>query len=538
MNTTPLRRGTSALAAAMLPLGTLLVTSPADAAPAEAPALSPTADSDGDGLSNGDEVTTYSSSPLNPDSDGDGLGDGDEVDGTTNSAKNPNYKNGYYRNHPGSTNATAADTDGDILTDLEEVLGSVNADNPGASAAAELATDPNVADTDGDTLADGSEVYVHSTDPTVADDPATVADPVDTDGDGTTDVTEAAITKTDPDVATVLTADTATAAYVVPGQAADPPTVTTSVLANDTGTLPATTVTAVVDGTGGTWTLDDDSVAFTPSAGFFGPATATYLVTSAMPGQVTVTVANPPAPVAAPDTATTVQGTPVVVDVLANDTISTTSATVTDPAPSTGTAQVVQDKVKYTPPKDFTGTATVRYTVKDAAGGRSTSRLSVVVTPAVQRPATAKGAKAAKDARDTDRDGLTDAQERAGTRYWSRIEGTVHRYRTVTSPYRADTDGDGVSDKVEMDGYRAFVTRPGGKGIFGYARWHVSSDPLRKDTDRDGLGDRAERARRLDARDQNTDGWRHGRPAKDTPQTAAPGVDDRVDRFPHLPTRS
>lgn len=37
------------------------------------------ADSDGDGLSNDDELNIYHTDPLNPDSDGDGILDGDEV---------------------------------------------------------------------------------------------------------------------------------------------------------------------------------------------------------------------------------------------------------------------------------------------------------------------------------------------------------------------------------------------------------------------------------------------------------------------------
>jgi hypothetical protein len=37
------------------------------------------ADSDGDGLSNDDELNIYHTDPLNPDSDGDGISDADEV---------------------------------------------------------------------------------------------------------------------------------------------------------------------------------------------------------------------------------------------------------------------------------------------------------------------------------------------------------------------------------------------------------------------------------------------------------------------------
>jgi hypothetical protein len=64
------------------------------------------ADTDGDGLTDGDEVNKYHTDPLNPDSDSDGLSDGDEV-------------NKYH------TNPLQQDTDGDGFFDgLEVKLGS------------------------------------------------------------------------------------------------------------------------------------------------------------------------------------------------------------------------------------------------------------------------------------------------------------------------------------------------------------------------------------------------------------------------------
>ncbi len=85
-------------------------------------------DTDGDGLSDGNEVT-FHTDPLNPDTDGDGLSDGQEL-------------------HSG-TNPTLADTDGDGLSDGGE---------------GEHATDPSLSDTDADRFDDGSEV-AQGTDP-------------------------------------------------------------------------------------------------------------------------------------------------------------------------------------------------------------------------------------------------------------------------------------------------------------------------------------------------------------------------------------
>lgn len=101
-------------------------------------------DSDGDGLSDGDEVNTHNTSPTQADTDSDGLSDGDEV-------------------NVHSTNPNLSDSDGDGLIDGDEV----NVHN----------TNPNLSDSDGDGLGDGDEVNMHNTDPNNAD----------SDGDGIND---------------------------------------------------------------------------------------------------------------------------------------------------------------------------------------------------------------------------------------------------------------------------------------------------------------------------------------------------------------
>jgi cysteine-rich repeat protein len=87
------------------------------------------ADTDGDGLSDGDEVNKYGTDPLKADTDGDGLRDGDEV---------TKHK----------TDPKKADTDGDGLSDGDEVN--------------KYGTDPLKADTDGDGVSDGDEVAAGS----------------------------------------------------------------------------------------------------------------------------------------------------------------------------------------------------------------------------------------------------------------------------------------------------------------------------------------------------------------------------------------
>jgi outer membrane protein OmpA-like peptidoglycan-associated protein len=84
-------------------------------------------DTDGDGLTDGEEVLTYGSNPVNPDTDADGLGDADEV-----------------RTH--KTDPVRPDTDNDVLNDGDEVNS--------------YRTNPLVADTDNGGVADGKEVQM------------------------------------------------------------------------------------------------------------------------------------------------------------------------------------------------------------------------------------------------------------------------------------------------------------------------------------------------------------------------------------------
>jgi hypothetical protein len=92
---------------------------------------------------------------------------------------------------------------------------------------------------------------------------------------------------------------------------------------------------------------------------------------------------------------------------------------------------------------------------------------------------------------DTDGDGLRDRIESAG---WTTQDGVEHR----TDPTSADTDGDGLTD---LDEAGSFLTEGAAQ-----AAYVGLSDPLKPDTDEDGLGDGEERNLGLDALDPDLDG--------------------------------
>ncbi|HAS81965.1 MAG TPA: hypothetical protein DCS43_04655, partial [Verrucomicrobia bacterium] len=112
--------------------------------------VDPSADTDGDGLTDYEEFAIHGTDPLDPDSDGDGMPDGWEVDNGLDPL----------------VNDAAGDLDGDGLSNFGEYNSGPPTD-----------TDPNNPDTDGDELLDGEEVTTYATDPLNPD----------TDGDGMPD---------------------------------------------------------------------------------------------------------------------------------------------------------------------------------------------------------------------------------------------------------------------------------------------------------------------------------------------------------------
>ncbi len=159
------------------------------------------ADSDDDGLDDGDEVNTYGTGPTSPDTDGDGLSDGYEVANQQFGCPDPlasdtdldGLSDGI-ESLLGLNACDDADADGDGLMDAQEVLDygtdplDTDTDADGLFDGTEVdvaqgtgCPDPTDADSDGDTIADGAEVDVSlGTDPCNADtDGDTVPDNID-----------------------------------------------------------------------------------------------------------------------------------------------------------------------------------------------------------------------------------------------------------------------------------------------------------------------------------------------------------------------
>jgi hypothetical protein len=171
--------------------------------------------------------------------------------------------------------------------------------------------------------------------------------------------------------------------------------VTIDVLANDTDPEgDAISVTSVTQPDNGTATDNGDgTVTYTPNFGFTGVDSFTYTIsdgnaTDTANVRVFVTEAPNAVPDAVDDEATTVEDTPVTVDVLANDTdADDDTLTVTSVSqPANGSATNNGDgTVTYSPDPGFTGTDQFTYSISDGRGGSDTATVHVTVEEAPNR---------------------------------------------------------------------------------------------------------------------------------------------------------
>ncbi|UWR20910.1 cadherin-like domain-containing protein [Sulfitobacter sp. S190] len=183
-------------------------------------------------------------------------------------------------------------------------------------------------------------------------------------------------------------------------------TVIIPVLTNDTDPEgDALSVTAASSDDGDVSINDDGTLSFTPAPDFNGSATIDYTITDGNGGSdtATVTVDVAPvndAPVAVDDSDETTSDTAVTIPVLDNDSdvdgdaLSVTSATSAD-----GDVVINDDgTITFTPNPDFSGDATIDYTISDRNGGTDDAVVTVAVE-AVNAPPVARD-----DSDETDED--------------------------------------------------------------------------------------------------------------------------------------
>jgi hypothetical protein len=233
-------------------------------------------------------------------------------------------------------------------------------------------------------------------------------------------------------------------------------------------------VTLASAGNGAASILGNGNISYTPNANYFGPDTISYTISDRKGGTASSTVAVtvqplPDAPVANNDTAIVDEDSSNnVINVTANDTDPDgDNLTVSAASASNGIATPDGGNVRYTPPANFSGQATINYTINDGTGRTASATVSVTVRsvndPPVANNDTATVAEDSSNnlinvtANDTDADGddltVTSASAADGT--VTRDGGAV-RY-TPTPDFNGSTtinytisDGNGGSDSATV----------------------------------------------------------------------------------------
>ena len=180
--------------------------------------------------------------------------------------------------------------------------------------------------------------------------------------------------------------------------------VTIDVLANDSDPDgDDLTVTAATSPDGTVEINDDGTITFTPNDGFTGDAEIAYTISDGN-GETADAVAkvsvgeDSALPVAADDTAETDEDTPVVIDVLVNDSDPDGDPLEVIEATSPDGEVTINDDgtIEFTPNPDFNGPTTITYTITDGNGGTDEATVDVTVNPVNDGPL------AEDDAADTD----------------------------------------------------------------------------------------------------------------------------------------
>ena len=174
--------------------------------------------------------------------------------------------------------------------------------------------------------------------------------------------------------------------------------VTVDVLANDSdndGDLDPTTLIVSQAPLAGSTTVVSPGIIYTPDPDTNGVDTFDYQICDlggrCSTATVTVTVASiNDAPVAVDDPTTTVEDTPLTIDVLANDTdiddgLDPGTLAVTG-SPTLGTATLVGTLITYAPNPNASGTDSFGYQICDTTGACATATVNVVISPVNDPP--------------------------------------------------------------------------------------------------------------------------------------------------------
>ncbi|MER2491972.1 Ig-like domain-containing protein [Catenovulum sediminis] len=161
--------------------------------------------------------------------------------------------------------------------------------------------------------------------------------------------------------------------------------VTLDVLANDSDpdgdSLNITQATA----NNATVIINNNQLEITPELDFNGSITINYTIDDGNSGTDSATVnltvnAVNDLPIATSDNVTTAEDTQIIIDVLANDSdVDGDSLSIASVDASLGTANIVNNKIEYTPALNATGLVTLNYSISDGNGGSANSTVDIDV---------------------------------------------------------------------------------------------------------------------------------------------------------------
>jgi hypothetical protein len=142
------------------------------------------------------------------------------------------------------------------------------------------------------------------------------------------------------------------------------------------------TITSVSATNGVATIIGGTNVLFTPLTNFLGTATIGYTITDGLAttnALITISITNRP-PVANPDTTNTLKNVTVVIRPLVNDTDPDGDPlTITNAVSTNGVVTFTGTNITFVPNTNFTGSATITYTITDGNGGSSTTNITVNV---------------------------------------------------------------------------------------------------------------------------------------------------------------